>query len=38
MKVLRDLNEIEISLVEVREGVNEMKSGKAPGQDGFPVE
>ena len=26
------------SLVEVREAVNEMKSGKAPGLDGFPVE
>ena len=27
-----------ISLVEVREAVNELKSGKAPGLDGFPVE
>ena len=27
-----------ISLVEVRQAVNEMKSGKAPGLDGFPVE
>ena len=24
--------------MEVREAVNEMKSGKAPGLDGFPVE
>ena len=27
-----------ISLEEEREAVNEMKSGKAPGLDGFPVE
>ena len=27
-----------ISLVEVREAVNEMKSGKAPGLDEFPFE
>ena len=33
-----DLNERAISLEEVREAVNDMKSGKAPGLDGFPVE
>ena len=38
MPVLGDLNERAISLVEVSEAVNEMKSGKAPGLDGFPVE
>ena len=32
------LNERAISLEEVVEAVNEMKSGKAPGLDGFPVE
>ena len=37
MPVLGDLNERAISL-EVREAVNEMRSGKAPGLDGFPVE
>ena len=37
MPVLGDLNEIAISLEEVGEAVNEMKSGKAPGLDGFPV-
>ena len=31
MPVLEDLNEIGISLKEVGEAVNEMKSGKAPG-------
>ena len=36
--MLRDLNGRAISLVEVREAVNEMKSGKAPMLDGFPVE
>ena len=36
--MLGELNGSAISLVEVREAVNEMKSGKAPGQDGFPVE
>ena len=36
--VLGDLIERAISLVEVREAVNEMKSCKAPGLDGFPVE
>ena len=38
MPVLGDLNERVISLVEVREAVNEIKSGKTPGLDGFPVE
>ena len=38
MAVLEDLNERAISLVKVSEAVNEMKSGKAPGLDGFPVE
>ena len=38
MLVLGDLNERAISLEEVREAVNEMRSGKAPGLDGFPVE
>ena len=38
MLVLGDLNERAISLEEVGEAVNEMKSGKAPGLDGFPVE
>ena len=38
MPVLGDLNERAISLEEVKEAVNEMKSGKAPGLDGFPVE
>ena len=37
MPVLVDLNKRAISLEEVREAVNEMKSGKAPGLDGFPV-
>ena len=37
MPVLGDLNERAISLEEEREAVNEMKSGKAPGLDGFPV-
>ena len=36
--VLGDLNETAISLEEVGEAVNEMKSGKAPGLNGFPVE
>ena len=30
--------EAAISLEEVGEAMNEMKSGKAPGLDGFPVE
>ena len=38
MPVLGDLNERAISLEEVREAVNEMKSGKAPVLHGFPVE
>ena len=38
MMVLADLNERAISLENVGEEVNEMKSGKAPGLDGFPVE
>ena len=38
MSMLGDLNERAISLEEVGEAVNEMKSGKAPGLDGFPVE
>ena len=38
MPVLGDLNERAISLEEVWEAVNEMKSGKAPGLDGFQVE
>ena len=38
MPVFGDLNERAISLEEVREAVNEMKSGLAPGLDGFPVE
>ena len=37
MPVWRDLKERAISLVEVRKAVNEMKSGKAPEWDGFPV-
>ena len=32
------MNARAISLDEVGEAVNEMKSGKAPGLDGFPVE
>ena len=38
MPVLGDLNERAISLEEVREAVNEMKSGEAPVLHGFPVE
>ena len=38
MPVLADVNERAISLDEDEEAVNEMKSGKAPGLDGFPVE
>ena len=37
MSVLGVLNERTISIVEVREAVKEMKSGKAPGQDEFPM-
>ena len=36
--VMGDLNERAISLEEVGEVVNEMKFGKAPGLDGFPME
>ena len=36
--MLGDLNEKAISLEEVEEAVNEMKSGKAPGLDGFAVD
>ena len=36
--MLGDLNERAISLVEVWEAVNEIKSGNAPGLFGFPVE
>ena len=36
--MLGDLNERAISLEEVGEAVNEMKSGMAPGLDGFPVD
>ena len=32
------LNERTISVEEVQEEVNEMKAGKAPGLDGFPIE
>ena len=35
MPVLGDLNERAILLDEVKEAVNEMKSGKAPELDGF---
>ena len=38
MPVLGDLNERAISLEEVGEAVNEMRSGKAPGLNGFPGE
>ena len=38
MPVLGDLNERAISLEEVGEAVNEMKSRKAPELDGFPIE
>ena len=37
MPMLGDLNERAISLEEVWEAVNEMKSGKAPGLDRFLV-
>ena len=36
--MLGDLIERAISLEKVWEAVNEMRSGKAPGLDGFPVE
>ena len=38
MPVLGDFNEKAILLEEVGEAVNEMRSGKAPGIYGFPVE
>ena len=38
MPMLGDLNERAISMEEVVEAVNEMKYGKAPGLDEFPVE
>ena len=38
MPMLGDLNEMAILIEEVREAVNEMKSGKFPCLDGFPVE
>ena len=38
MPMLGDFNARAISLEEVRKLVNEIKSGKAPGLDGFPVE
>ena len=38
MPVLGDLNERVMTLEEVGEAVNEMKSGKVPGLDEFPVE
>ena len=38
MPVLGDLNERAISLEDVGMAVTEMKSGKAPGLDGFKVE
>ena len=34
--MLEEVNEITISIEEVREAVNEMKLGKAPGLDRFP--
>ena len=37
MPMLGDLNERAISLAEERDAVNEMKSGRAPGVDGFRV-
>ena len=38
MPVMGELNERAISIEEVREAVNEMKSRNAPGLDGFTVE
>ena len=38
MPMLEDLNERAIPLEEVGEAVNEIKSGKASGLVGFPVE
>ena len=36
MPVLGELNERAISIEEVREAANDMKSGKSPEEDGFP--
>ena len=36
--VLGNLNERAISLEDIWEAMNEMKTGKAPGLEGFPVE
>ena len=36
--MLGDLNEVTISLEELEQAGNEMKSGKAPTLDGLPVE
>ena len=38
MPVLGELNERPISIEEVREAVNEIKSGEAPGLNRFPAE
>ena len=38
MPVLGELNDRAIGIKEVNGTVNEMKSGKAPGLDGFPLE
>ena len=38
MPVVGDLNERAISLEEEGEAANEMKYGKTPGLDGFPME
>ena len=37
MPVMGELNKSTLSTEEVREAANEMKSGKAPGLVGFPV-
>ena len=37
MPVLIEFNKTGISMEEIKEVVNEMKSGKAPRLDGFPV-
>ena len=38
MPVFGELNELAILIEEIRVAVNEMKSGKAQGLDGVPVE
>ena len=38
MPMLGEVNVRAISIEEVREAVKEIKSGKAPGLNGFPVE